>query len=239
MHVIPQSWSHLHILISVFPTIGFVIVLGFYAAGFRTGNDFTRRTCLALFGMLGLLSIPIYVSGLGSMADLSANPRFSKDAINTHYAWGMAALAVLALSGAAAAVELWRSWRARRPSNDPFHLVLGFATVTLALTIVADELGLEINHRELESIISITDVSTSQVWSHVHIILNHIPTAGWVFALAFFVIALVANNDVLKRGSLTLFIICSIFGVPTYVAGTAAMWALTQPPIPDSPFPRP
>ena len=30
-----------------------------------------------------------------------------------------------------------------------------------------------------------------------------------------------------------LFVICSIVGVPTYVAGTAAMWALTQPPMPD------
>ena len=29
MHVIPQSWSHLHILISVFPFFGLVIVLGF------------------------------------------------------------------------------------------------------------------------------------------------------------------------------------------------------------------
>ena len=50
-----------------------------------------------------------------------------------------------------------------------------------------------------------------------------------MFAIAFFIAALVANNDVLKRASLTLFVICSIFGVPTYVAGTAAMWALTQP----------
>ena len=40
----------------------------------------------------------------------------------------------------------------------------------------------------------------------------------------------------MKRGSLTLFVICSIVGVPTYVAGTAAMWALTQPAIPDLPI---
>jgi len=38
MHVIPQSWSHLHILISVFPSVGLLLVLGVYIAGLRTGN---------------------------------------------------------------------------------------------------------------------------------------------------------------------------------------------------------
>jgi hypothetical protein len=37
----------------------------------------------------------------------------------------------------------------------------------------------------------------------------------------------------MTRGSLILFVICSILGVPTYVTGTATMWALTQPPIPE------
>ncbi len=233
MHLIPQSWSHWHILISVFPSIGLVIALGFFIAGFVKRNDLVRRVCLILFGLLALLSIPIYFSGSGSMAALSGTPKFPKDALNTHYVWAIAALVVLLITGALAWIELWRAWRARRPSGDPFHLVMGLATVSLALTIVAEELGLKINHRELQSTISIADISTSQAWSHAHLILNHIPTSGFVFAIALFMAALVTNNDVLKRGSLTLFVIFSIFGIPTYVAGTAAMWALTQPPIPD------
>jgi len=96
---------------------------------------------------------------------------------------------------------------------------------------VAD--GWEISHRELLSTTTIPDVSTSQVWSHVHMILNHVPTVGFVFAIAFYVMAIVADNDLMKQASLILFVICSIVGVPTYVAGTAAMWALTQPPMPD------
>ena len=94
MHLIPQSWSHVHILIGVFPTVGFLFGLGVYVAGLLTGNDLVRRVCLAMFGMLGLLSIPIYVSGIRSMADLSGNSRFSRDAIATHYVWGMVALAI-------------------------------------------------------------------------------------------------------------------------------------------------
>ncbi len=65
MHVIPQSWSHLHILVSVFPSFGLVFVLGFYIAGLLTGNDGIKRTCLVLLGLLALLSVPTYFSGEG------------------------------------------------------------------------------------------------------------------------------------------------------------------------------
>ena len=234
MHVIPQSWSHVHILVSVFPPIGFAIGLGFYIAGLRTGNDVTKQFCLLLFGLLGLLSIPIYVSGAASMAALAGTPRFSGAIMQMHYVWGLGTLAVLLIAGGVASFELWKAWSARRPAGDPMHLVLGFAILAMGLSLVAGEIGLELNHRELELPVTIPDISTPQVWSHAHIILNHIPTAGFVFAIAFFIAALVTNNDVLKRGSLVVFIICSVVGVPTYVAGTAAMWALTQPAIADS-----
>jgi uncharacterized membrane protein len=232
MHIIPQSWSHLHILIGVFPSIGLVIGLCIYLAGLRTGDDVTKRICLILFALLALLAIPIFISGKGSMDTLSANPRFAKDVMNAHYLWGSIALAVLVISGAFAALTLWRSMRAG-VVKDKLYLVLALGAATLVLTVIADELGWKINHRELLSVISIADVSTSQVWSHVHIVLNHVPTAGIVFAIAFFIAALITNKELLKRASLTLLVICAIAGVPTYVAGTAAMWALTQPPIPD------
>jgi uncharacterized membrane protein len=230
MHLIPQSWSHLHILVSVFPSFGLVLVLGFYVTGFLSDNIGIKRTCLVLFGMLALLSVPTYLSGAGSMAVLSNNPGFPKDTMNAHLAWGMAALLALVMTGVAALVELWRSGRVGAKSPGGFRLVCGLAIVALCLMVAAD--GWEIHHRELQSTVSIPDVSTAQVWSHVHLILNHAPTAGFVFAITFFVTALVTNNDVMMRGSLILFVICGILGIPTYVTGTATMWALTQPPMP-------
>src|SRR5580704_3994998 len=99
MYLIPQSWSHLHILVSVFPSFGLVFVLGFYIAGFRTDNDGIRRTCLLLFGLLALLGVATYFSGDGSMAVLSKAPQISKPMMSTHYQWGTAALLVLVLTG--------------------------------------------------------------------------------------------------------------------------------------------
>jgi uncharacterized membrane protein len=218
-------------LVGVFPSFGLALVLGFYVAGVLTNNDGIKRTCLVLFGILALLSVPTYLSGAGSATELATEPKISKAMIATHTGWGMAALVALVLTGIVALLELWRSGRAGRAPNQAFLLVSGLAIVALGLMVVTG--GWEIHHHELQSTVSIPDVSTPQTWSHVHMILNHAPTVGFVFALAFYIVALVTDNDGMKRGSLVLFIICSILGIPTYVTGTATMWALTQPPMPE------
>jgi uncharacterized membrane protein len=231
MHLIPQSWPHLHILIGVFPWFGLLCVLGFLVATIARNDVGTRRTCLVLLVLLALLSVPVYPSGTASMAELSGNPRFSADAIATHYRLGLVSLVALAMTGVAALIALALSAGKGGAGADALLVVLGLATVTLVLLAAAD--GWVINHHELEATAAIPDVTTAAAWPHVHMILNHAPTVGFVFALVFYVVALVADNDLMKRGGLLLFAICAILGIPTYVTGTAAMWALTQPANPE------
>jgi uncharacterized membrane protein len=230
MHLIPASWSHFHILVTIFPSIGLVFVLGFYVAAMVADNEAMKRSCLVLFVILGLLAIPTYLSGDHSMELLSQDPKISKDLMNAHYGWGLTSLAVLAMTGAAALIALWRFRRGKRLSDNALHLVLGLAIVTLGLMVIVGELGWEINHHELR--LDPATQKTPQAWSHVHTILNHFPTVGFVFALVFFITALVINNAVMKRSSLVLFVICAILGIPTYVTGNASMWALTDPEMP-------
>src|SRR5947209_6199800 len=230
MHVIPQSWSHLHILVSVFPSVGLLFVLGFYIAALITANEVMKRICLVLIAILALLAIPTYFSGEHSMEMLSQDPKISKDLMGVHLGWGVVSLLLLALTGLVALIELWRFWRGRL-SENALHLVLGLALVTLALMIFAGEYGWQISHHELrlDAAAQRVDMATPQWWSHIHMILNHFPTVGFVFALAFYILALFMNNDVLKRSSLVLFVICALLIVPTYVTGAASMWALTAP----------
>ena len=235
MHLIPQSWSHLHILISIFPSVGLIFVLGFYITGLATKNDAIKRICLVFLVVLGLLAIPTYWSGDRSMALLSQDSKISQDVMNVHYGAGLVALAILLITGGYALVELWQRRSASHRSDRAMKVVLGLAGITLVMMIFVDEIGWEINHHELQRVVppALAANATPQAWSHVHMILNHFPTVGYAMALAFYIIALVINNDVLKRSSLVVFVICSILGVPTYVTGAASMWALTVPPIPE------
>jgi len=239
LHLIPESWSHLHILVSVFPSVGLVFLIGFYVTAIIADNEGMKRTCLVVFGILGLLAIPTYMSGDGSYDALSQNPAISQnlaisDKMDTHYGWGMAALGLIVLTGLAAWIALLRFRSAPRVSDNSVHLVLGLAIITFVLMAIAGEFGWEINHRELLVSVppELANVATPQIWSHIHMILNHIPTVGFTFALGFYIVALVIDNVVMKRSSLILFVICAIFCVPTYVTGAGSMWALTQPPMP-------
>ncbi len=243
MHVIPESWSHLHILIGLFPLVGLLFVLGFYATAIVTNNDGLKRICLLVIVGLGILSIPTYISGMASIMAVSARAGVTEDLINAHYNWSLYALIILILAAIAAGYEWMRSNSSGRFSANAIHLVLGLSLLTLLLMVVAGETGWEINHQELGLTPAPTAVSglpsgsdvpegqgTPSAWSHFHIILNHFPSIGLVIGLFFFIYAIVTDNDVMKRTSLVVFTICGILGVPTYVTGASSMWSLTDPP---------
>jgi uncharacterized membrane protein len=242
MHVIPESWAHLHILVSLFPLVGLVFVLGFYVAAIATHNDGLKRACLLVIAGLAVLSIPIYLSGMGSIEPVSARMGVSEAAINSHYNWSLYALMILLAAGGAAGYEWWRTRTSGAYSANALHLVLGLSLITLFLMIAAGESGWEINHQELGVVTaeglglpSGSDIpegqGTPQAWSHWHIILNHFPSIGLVVGLGFLIVSILMNNDTMKRASLVLFTICGILGVPTYVTGASSMWALTDPPL--------
>src|SRR5260370_18088431 len=108
MHLIPASWSHLHILVSVFPSVGLIFVLGFYVASLITNNELMKRASLTAFGVLGLLAIPVYFSGDGSMTVLSHDPKISPDPMHEHAGRAHPALTLLVLTAIASWHQLFR-----------------------------------------------------------------------------------------------------------------------------------
>src|SRR3981189_762243 len=130
MHLIPDSWAHFHILVSVFPLVGLIFALGFYIAGIIANNEVMKRSSLVAFGILGLLAIPTYFSGDASAEVLAKNPKFTEDMVSAHLGWGVAALAMLGLTGAAAWIALWRFRGPGRLSDNAIHLVLCLALAT-------------------------------------------------------------------------------------------------------------
>lgn len=58
--------------------------------------------------------------------------------------------------------------------------------------------------------------------THLHLLLNHFPTIGFIIGLSLYVAALIARSDHLKVGSLMTLVGISIITIPTYITGNAA-----------------
>jgi uncharacterized membrane protein len=230
MHLIPESASHLHLLVSVFPSVGLIFALGFYIAALATDNETLKRACLFVFGCLGVLALPVYLSGHGAVPQLANRPFTSQRQVDAHYLWSLAAIAVVVLSGLTAWVALWRGRHWPRVPATALKAVLALELVTLVLMDAAAWIGWDINHHR-EFSLPTPDMGTPTVWAHIHVILNHFPTVGFVFTLFFFCLGLIRGNEGMTRAGLTAFVICAILGAPTYVTGAAAMFSLTQPPV--------
>jgi hypothetical protein len=96
-------------LVSVFPLVGLIFVLGFYITSVVTNNETMKWAAMAAIGVLGIIAIPTYVSGDLTLAIVAPDTkRVSADLMSYHYGWSMAALTVLVVTGITALWELWR-----------------------------------------------------------------------------------------------------------------------------------
>ena len=66
--------------------------------------------------------------------------------------------------------------------------------------------------------------------SHVHLLLNHVPTVGTAIAIALLVISLIRRSDELKRVSLEVFFVIALLTLPAYTTGLAAQIQIQNRP---------
>jgi len=58
--------------------------------------------------------------------------------------------------------------------------------------------------------------------THLHLLLNHVPTVGFGIAVALFIIGLVAKSNDIKQASLVVMVGVALLTIPTYATGNAA-----------------
>ena len=66
--------------------------------------------------------------------------------------------------------------------------------------------------------------------THLHLLLNHFPTVGFLIGLGLFLAAIVGKSENLKRASLVVFFLIALLAIPTYLSGKAAQQAITGRP---------
>jgi hypothetical protein len=58
--------------------------------------------------------------------------------------------------------------------------------------------------------------------THIHLLLNHFPTIGYIIGGGLFVLALITKSDDLKRASLLVLLGIALLAIPTYMSGNGA-----------------
>jgi len=64
--------------------------------------------------------------------------------------------------------------------------------------------------------------------THLHLLLNHVPTVGFGIGIALFVVSLVARSNDLKQASLVVLVGVALLSIPTYATGNAAQVHLEE-----------
>src|SRR5271170_1434604 len=58
--------------------------------------------------------------------------------------------------------------------------------------------------------------------AHIHLLLNHFPTIGYIIGGGLFVLSLIAKSDHLKLASLVILLGIALIAIPTYMSGNGA-----------------
>ena len=66
--------------------------------------------------------------------------------------------------------------------------------------------------------------------AYLHLLLNHVPTVGVGFGIAFCVASLLRNSEDLKRASFVVFFGVALAAIPAYLTGNAAHFVLRDAP---------
>ena len=143
-----MNFPHIHLLLNHFPVIGTIIGLGLFLLGSSEDHHQLRRAALILFAVLAFITIPVFISGVGAQVVLR-KAGVSNGLIQRHEGAAMLALAFMEMTGAAALVGLWESYRISRLTRGNSAAVLLLSVVTVGLMARTGNTGGDIRHPEI------------------------------------------------------------------------------------------
>jgi uncharacterized membrane protein len=140
---------HLHLLLNHVPTTGTVIALGVFLLALIRRSDHLRIASLELFFVIGVLTVPVYLSGVVAESSLKGNPGVSAPMIRAHQDAALLGFVLVMLTALAAWVSLWQFRRRARAARSMSLAALLLAVLSIVLMARAATLGGNIRHPEI------------------------------------------------------------------------------------------
>ena len=160
-----MNLAHLHILLNHFPTIGAIVGVGLFIVALVWKSQDLTRASLGLFVVIGLLTIPAYVTGNMAEEVLIAGPGVSEAYVHRHQDAALLAFIFMQIAGALAWFGLWQYRRIARTTTWNLSAVLVVALIAVGLMARAASFGGEIRHTEVRQGAEIVASEEAVGWS--------------------------------------------------------------------------
>ena len=144
-----MTTPHVHLLLNHVPTVGTIIAVAILILSFIRKNEGMRRLSLELFCVIALITLPAYLSGVGTQLAFQELPDVSPELISSHHDAALLASIFMVLTAGASWLTLWQTRQLGRTPRMTMAAVLLLSILTVAMMGRAANLGGEIRHPEI------------------------------------------------------------------------------------------
>ena len=174
--------THLHLLLNHLPTVGFSLGLGLFFVALAAKSDDLKRTSLSIFFLIGLLTIPTYMSGKAAQQAITGQDGVSEVLIEAHQDAALWAMVFMEITGFTAWLGLWQFRRISRMARWNSPIVLILSILTLAVMTRTANIGGEIRHAEIrETTATEGTVNGGAGWLRTASIASFVNTTSWAW----------------------------------------------------------
>lgn len=146
-----MNLAHVHIVLNHIPSLGSALGLFMLAWAIYTRDDRLKKLGFTVMSVVGLATIPTYLSGNGARQLIAKAPGVPLGIIEVHQNAAMLTLVAMTIAGTFAWFGLWEIRRFSRASSLTTAGSLLTAAVAAGLILYTGSLGGKISHPEIRS----------------------------------------------------------------------------------------
>ena len=146
-----MNYSHVHIVLNHFPTLGTVFGLAAFAYSVWKKDQEVQNLSFVIFLAMAMVAIPTAITGGAADLAIQERPGVNLAMIELHRDAAVTAFCVLMLTGTFAWLALWQYRRWRTPAQWTVWTVAVLAVITTGLMMRTGTLGGEISHPEIRA----------------------------------------------------------------------------------------
>ncbi|MCB0652121.1 MAG: hypothetical protein KDC85_12665 [Saprospiraceae bacterium] len=143
--------THFHLALTHFPIVGTLIGAGILGFGLFFKNDALKKSALILFILMGIITIPVFLTGEGAEETVENFAGISENIIETHEnlakitIWFMGALGIISM------ISLFAMVKKLSMSRILVLLTFIVSLATMGLFLKVGNTGGQIRHAEIRS----------------------------------------------------------------------------------------